>query len=278
MIDLKRLEGTTANIGDMALRRRIKTIVEYLKIRPTDRILDCGDGYYIAAINHLRDCHLYGFDLDEKEIGLAKRNIVDDSLKLTRGDICHLPYKNNSFDKIILSEVLEHVPDDLRALREEKRVLKKGGFLIITVPNHNYSFLWDPVNKILEFLFKRHIQKGFWSGIWNKHLRLYSIEEIKELVEKSGFRIIDIKVLTHYCLPFNHLILNGLKCLMVRGIIPSKISSSMDRISGIKKTKQNNRFDPILLIFKVLNKFDKLNGDILTNKFSVAIEIIAKRV
>ena len=189
MIDFKKLEAVTANIGDMALKRRVKTIIGYLDIKPQDRILDCGcgDGLYLMVISNLIDSHLYGFDLDEKEIVLAKINMNASATRFTRGDICRLPFHDSSFDKIILSEVLEHVAEDSKALQEIKRVLRKNGLLVITVPNHNYPFLWDPVNKILEFLCKKHIRKGFWAGIWRQHLRLYNFSEITNLLEKTGF-------------------------------------------------------------------------------------------
>lgn len=49
-------------------------------------------------------------------------------------DICALPFDNNQYDMIICNHVLEHIPDDLRAMREIYRVLKPGGLAILQVP------------------------------------------------------------------------------------------------------------------------------------------------
>ncbi|MCH1433976.1 MAG: methyltransferase domain-containing protein [Flavobacteriaceae bacterium] len=51
-----------------------------------------------------------------------------------KADICDLPFKDGTFDLILCNHVLEHIPDDLKAMEELYRVLKKGGKLIAQVP------------------------------------------------------------------------------------------------------------------------------------------------
>jgi len=51
-----------------------------------------------------------------------------------KADICNLPFKNNYYDLILCNHVLEHISDDLKAMKELYRVLKKGGTLIAQVP------------------------------------------------------------------------------------------------------------------------------------------------
>lgn len=51
-----------------------------------------------------------------------------------KADICALPFEDNSYDLILCNHVLEHIPDDLKAMEELYRVLKKGGTLIAQVP------------------------------------------------------------------------------------------------------------------------------------------------
>lgn len=63
-------------------------------------------------------------------------------------DTTHLPFGAGTFEKALCMEVLEHLDDDIEVLREIKRVLARGGTLIITVPNSQYPFLWDPINSI----------------------------------------------------------------------------------------------------------------------------------
>jgi SAM-dependent methyltransferase len=51
-----------------------------------------------------------------------------------QGDALHLPFPDATFDRVICSEVLEHIPDDLGAMRELTRVLRPGGTMAVTVP------------------------------------------------------------------------------------------------------------------------------------------------
>lgn len=275
MVDQNRLEKITTNIGDMNLKRRVHTILEKLDVHNNDVVLDCGcgDGLFLVALSELSDCNLHGFELDEKEIRLAQQHLTGKQVKLILGDLLQLPYSDSSFDKIYCTEVLEHVTDDRQALKELKRVLKEGGLLIITVPNHNYPFLWDPINKILEFLFKKHIQNGFWAGIWNKHLRLYYLPEIRTIIESSSFRIKEYLALTHYCIPFNHIILYGLKQILNKGFLPKSMQHTSNKFSW--KEKKQSRV--IKIAYWFLNRIDRLNDNISSDKSSVNILIKAEK-
>lgn len=51
-----------------------------------------------------------------------------------KADICNLPFKDNEFDVIFCNHVLEHIPDDTKAMQELYRVLKKGGMAILQIP------------------------------------------------------------------------------------------------------------------------------------------------
>ncbi|HSM63218.1 MAG TPA: methyltransferase domain-containing protein, partial [Gillisia sp.] len=48
--------------------------------------------------------------------------------------ICNLPFEDNSFDFILCNHVLEHIPDDTKAMKELYRILKKGGTAILQIP------------------------------------------------------------------------------------------------------------------------------------------------
>ena len=51
-----------------------------------------------------------------------------------QGDALHLPFADGAFDRVIASEVLEHIPDDVAAMAELARVLRPGGTMAVTVP------------------------------------------------------------------------------------------------------------------------------------------------
>ena len=172
MVDDGMLEALLRNVGDMAFKRRVRTIMRGLDIQEGDRVLDCGcgEGFFLKMFGEISRARVCGTDADMSLLERARRETSTyGNVEVNCGDIYGLPYQGGFFDKIILSEVLEHVPDDGRALTEVKRVLKPGGLLFVTVPNANYPFLWDPINKVIEALTGRHIRKGFWAGIWNMH-------------------------------------------------------------------------------------------------------------
>lgn len=276
MIDDNKLEMVTSNIGDMALKRRVRTIIQEMDIDNNDSILDCGcgDGIYLTAINDIYNCNLHGFDMDLKNLLRAKKSLQDASVNLTRGTIYNLPYQDGYFDKIYCSEVLEHIRDDTKAMNELSRVLKKDGLLVITVPNHNYPLLWDPINKVLEKCTRRHIKSGFWAGIWNMHLRLYSVSEITNLIQNAGFKVINKKALTHYSLPFNHIILYGLKQVLLSGLLPKNMANTTDKFNY----KQTGQSKSIKFVYLFLNKIDMLNDNISPNRSSVSIFISAIKI
>jgi len=85
-----------------------------------------------------------------------------------------LPFPDNHFDSVIFSDVLEHLKNDRTPIEETKRVLKKGGSLIITVP-------------AMPSLFNKHDEHM-------GHLRRYSKKELKEMLK--GFKI---KRMSYWC-------------------------------------------------------------------------------
>src|SRR3989344_3027082 len=186
-MDRKILSLLLKNTCDMALKRRAKEIIEEINPSEGERILEvgCGDGNYLHLLSSMgfKRLSLIGVDIDENSLKSAKRNLKGRRIKLLKADVLgKLPFAANTFDKIIMSEVCEHLSDDVKGLTEVKRVLRKGGILVVTVPNHNYPLLWDPVNWILEHFFNTHVSSGFWAGLWNQHLRLYKPHEIKKSV------------------------------------------------------------------------------------------------
>lgn len=269
---LEKLDELTSNIGDMALKRRVEKIISELDVKHGEIVLDsgCGDGLYLKTLRELGAYKIFGYDLEERSLRLAQYNI-NRTVPVTCGNICALPFADNTFDKIYCTEVVEHVPEDRKALSELYRVLKPKGVLIVTVPNHNYPFLWDPLNWFMESIGIGYVKSGFWAGIWNMHLRLYYPDEIKEIISSAGFEIRETAALTHYCVPFNHIILYGLKKVLDSGLLPEKMKNTADKFS-VKEGKQSGI---IKFGYYILNLFDKLNNGISENKSSASVFVKA---
>lgn len=268
-----RLEKLLANVGDMALKRRARLIIQGLNLQRSDKVLDlgCGTGYYLFLLSNLPvELSLNGLDYDEKALEEAKQSLKDKKIKFFAGDSHNLPFEDNSFDKIVASEVLEHLDDDQKALKEVYRVLRPGGIFVISTPSINYPFFWDPLNWILQHLFSTHIKKGFFSGIWFGHLRLYDLESLKNKFIKAGFKIEDAREITYWCLPFNHYVIN----IVARLLYDIKISPKIaDSISKFKESKKPLLVD---LAFKCVNKLDSLN-EIFPQKSGVNVFILARK-
>lgn len=97
---------------------------------------------------------------------------------LVNADIKRLPFKDKSFEMVICSEVLEHLPYDERIFKELIRVMKENGFLILATPDYSrVSWL------IIEWLYKRIVPGGY----GDEHITHYSRKSLVELMRKFGF-------------------------------------------------------------------------------------------
>ncbi len=245
----------------MAFKKRVQTIFEW--IQPTDDkvILDmpCGRGFYLNMIRYVSKCKLVGADLDWDVMLKAQRHVgAMPDITLNNCNIYALPYPANFFDAVILSEILEHIDDDVAGLKEVYRVLKPGGVVAITVPNENYPFWWDPINRTLENVFHTHIGKGTFAGIWANHVRLYKREQLSQAVVSAGFILEEERAFTHDSFPFIHNLVYGFgKPLLESGVMPESLANAADRTTFDKN--DGSLLNPINLGIKVLNWFDRNN-------------------
>ena len=261
VVDRQMIAHMTRNEADMAFKKRVETIFEWIAPQDDSLILDmpCGRGFYLNMFRYVSQCRLVGADLDWPVIQKARRNIGHlPDMMLNNANIYALPYPDNTFDGVILSEVLEHIEDDVAGLREILRVLKPGGVVAITVPNANYPFWWDPINKTLEAVFGTHIQHGPLAGIWANHVRLYTMDELRRSVADAGFEVAAERAFTHYSFPFIHNLVYGLgKPLLESGLMPDAMATAADRTTFDQN--DGSLLNPINLGLKVLNYFDRGN-------------------
>ncbi|MDE3222406.1 MAG: class I SAM-dependent methyltransferase [Acidobacteriota bacterium] len=117
-----------------------------LGLREGDRLLDLGCGFGRHAFEAARrGAHVVALDAGRDEVVGVVSTLVamaeagELSVATTRatavqGDALALPFVDETFDRVICSEVLEHIPDDAAAMRELARVLRPGGTMAVTVP------------------------------------------------------------------------------------------------------------------------------------------------
>jgi len=267
-----RLDPMLVNEADMSAKHRIRVALEYLDVQPGERVLDCGCGlgWPLKILSETQEGFLVGADRDLARLGRARREVG--GARLVAADIARLPFADETFDKILLSEVLEHLPDDLGALREVRRVLRPGGILAVTVPNHDYPLLWDPINWTRERLGLAPIRAGILGGIWTDHVRLYTRPEVVDLLRRADFAVEDVRGHVHYCVPFAHNLVYGLgKTLLDRGLL-----AGADRFRYADN--RGSLWNPLNLGRWVFNTVDRLNGPRLRERAStVVISVKARR-
>jgi ubiquinone/menaquinone biosynthesis C-methylase UbiE len=252
------LDEVLRNEADMAYRRRARILLDYLELADGQRVLDCGCGmgFYLMAMSRLRRLRLVGVDFDAGRLRWAQREDV--AAALISAEVHRLPFANAVFDRILLSEVLEHLPEERRSLDELFRVLRPSGILAISVPHADFPFLWDPINPTWTALGGQPIRSGPIAGLWSNHVRLYRPSELAQRLEGSGFEIEMVEETTHFSFPFIHFLVYGIgKPLLEHDLLPSGLRKSADRFSGSKN--RGSLLNPINLGTAIFRAVDRLN-------------------
>jgi SAM-dependent methyltransferase len=260
MIGDEQLSRLVANEADMAYKRRVKLFLRWLDPTSQERVLDggCGRGFMLNFLRAVSDCMLVGAELEYRHLRIAHERLADLAIHLLNGDLYHLPFADNSFDKAILAEVLEHLADDRAGLAEVVRITRPGGSIVISVPNANYPLWWDPINKTLETLLDTHIARGPLAGIWTDHVRLYTLDDLLALVEEEGLQVEETALLVHYCFPFSHNLVYSLgKPMLEAGWLPEQMEKMVSRyhLNG----QLGSQFNPVNIGLWLFNWVDRLN-------------------
>ena len=163
-------------ITDKTISERIKIMQSNL--RPEDRVLEigCKEG---RLTHNLSAREIIGVDLDEVAVKEARKNETRPNVKFLVGSAYELKFEDQSFDKVIMGDIIEHLYDGSKALSEANRVLKKGGKLIISCPYH--GFLKNIAIALYNYD-EHHDVEG-------EHIRFFSVKSLTRLLNKNGFTI-----------------------------------------------------------------------------------------
>ncbi len=257
--------------ADIAFRRRACTVLEFVDPQPGERILEdgCGLGFYLHLLGRLSGAEVWGIELDRGRLTAALDDEHASKARLVQGDVTRLAVADASFDKLIISEVLEHLEDDAAAMREVARVLKPGGVCAVTVPNAGYPPLWDPLNYGRERLGLGHFGSEPFSGIWTDHRRLYSREQLVAVVEAAGLQVTDVRLETRYSIPFSHNIVYGLGKYVVQKNLAGR--SAGGKSSRFAFWTEERKLTPARLAASLITAFDRFNQESYEDGAAVSI-------
>jgi len=119
-------------------------------------------------------------DYSEQSLRMIRLLSKDDSVKMILGDARNCPFGNGSFDVVFHQGLLEHFPSPMPLLQENHRILKKGGFLIVDVPQtfHFYTLM-------------KHLLMGLgvWFGGWE---RQFTVGSLTRLLKRTGFQPVHV--------------------------------------------------------------------------------------
>ncbi len=160
--------------------KNLLSIIKDLKI---DSVLDvgCGEGFTLNKLHQNRIGEkLEGVDFQETAIEIGTKLHPD--LKLKQGNIYGLEYKDNSFDLVMATEVLEHLKDPKKALSEIQRVSSR--YVLLSVPN-------EPFFMIANFLRGKNLSR--W-GNDIEHIQHWTSKSFRQfIIHNSEFKIFAVR-------------------------------------------------------------------------------------
>lgn len=168
---------TEKNYWWFILKRELITNFIQSLIKKNDSVLEigCGGGRLSCELQQ-SGYKIISTDLEPSAVYYTKKAGIINSFVSNSGE--GIPIRDEVIDLIVMTDVLEHIKEHTLTIRECSRVLKKGGYIVLTVPAYPCLFSsWDQ---------------------WNKHFRRYTKKQLIHLAETSHLRI---KKLTYWNTP-----------------------------------------------------------------------------
>ena len=158
--------------------RRLNLIQKYKK---QGKLLDigCSIGTFLD-IARKKGWDTFGIDLSKASIDYCTKEL---KLNVKQGKLEDIKFPSNSFDVVIMSDLLEHVPNPIATLKEANRILKKEGLLFITTPD---------IGSITAKLMRTrwvHLKP-------REHIYYFTPKTIERILSKTGFKLIECKSLS----------------------------------------------------------------------------------
>ena len=156
-------------------REKMRAIYNVAPDQPFQNILEVGGGQSgLTALLYFR-AQVTNLDLDP-QYSQAPCN-QQERVHFICGDATDLPFESQSFDAVTMFDVLEHIPDHKKAVSEALRVLRAGGFLLLSTPNENWRF---PYYGFMKSICPSETEI---MNEWGHVRRGYTLDELKSLID-----------------------------------------------------------------------------------------------
>ncbi len=187
-VDKRASLGHPSQIWTRGLERRLEMVRREVPLEEK-RILDvgCGVGAFVRRLREFSS-NVYGIDIDEERVRRGAAQVPN--LALSVGE--YLPFADDTFDVVLLHEVLEHVTDDLATLQEVRRVMRPDGRAVVFCPNRLFPFETHGI-----FLGKRYVFGNVPLVNWLPdavrdhlvpHARAYTHADLQRIYRRAGLR------------------------------------------------------------------------------------------
>lgn len=174
-------------------REKMRAIHWVAPDAPFRAVLEVGGGRSGLTRLLFPQAHVINVDVDES-LADAPCN-RQEGVRFVCGDATRLEFPDASFDAVTMFDVIEHVPDDRRAMSEALRVLKPGGYLLVSTPNEHWRF---PYYRFMAPICSSEEEQ---LAEWGHVRRGYSVAQLEALVgvtcERSATFISPVTVLCH---------------------------------------------------------------------------------
>ena len=219
-------------------RRLFSRLIAGLHLPADGPILDIGTstGTNLRMLRDLGFSRVEGVDTSTESVRWCESKGLG---HVTLGDVCNLPFEDASFEMVLATDIIEHVDDDATAIREIRRVLKPGGFVLVTVPA--FMSLWGLQDDV------------------SHHKRRYLAEQVLSRVTGAGLVVLQ----SFY---FNYLL-----------FVPIWLGRKIIRLFGVKlKSEAEVNTSWLNGIMKLIFRLDVATAPFLKPSFGVSYLVVAR--
>jgi ubiquinone/menaquinone biosynthesis C-methylase UbiE len=156
-------------------RKRLKIITDFVADSRSIIDIGCGSGRFITG-------RPYAIGLDRR-INVLRFNRKTNK-KLVQASLENIPFKDCSFDAVVCSEVIEHIPAEKVDFKEMGRLVKENGIFVIGTPDYG-KLEW----RVIEYFYKKLMPYGYAS----EHINKYNFSSLSDKLKNHGFQIEDYK-------------------------------------------------------------------------------------